>query len=479
MKGSTDLNSLYIIGVVAAVLVLAPQICTFLVHTFYIVMSRVNKRKRTVVQAKDITSTSSEISFILPVRKEPLEYIARALNHVKSLGLPNYEIILVSDDSEEDKEQILKLVENARKEGINVWFIWRSEPVGMRTGALNVGLYASIGRYIYVYDVDTMPERDFFYKAVSLLEECDTCLGVVGRWEPLNLDSRVSEALAFGLEFIRKILFDARSRLGFHIYPLGTGTLYKAYQLKEVLKGWDPARIQDDAELGARLLCKGYRVVYLDEYAVKVENPSTYKSFRVQQSRWAYGALDAALSRLKCFIFSKSPLIVKLEALLYLLQYVPSALSFTGAVVLSIITALNPADYVERVFPLFLAWFSIMIIYTLLMYFESHRKSVKEFLTLSGRLTALGTASSPYVAVSTIKALLRVKEEYKRTPKGLYQKMYRSPRFPLELALGAYFAFGAIPSFMKGYYLTSITLCMFMLPFLYVTLRFRKDVFYR
>ncbi|MEM1803105.1 MAG: glycosyltransferase family 2 protein, partial [Desulfurococcaceae archaeon] len=150
------MNSLYIIGVVAAALVLAPQICTFLVHAFYIVMSRVNRRKRTVVQAKD--TAPNEISFILPVRKEPLEYLARALNHVKSLGLPNYEVILVSDDSEEDKEQILKLVENARKEGINVWFIWRSEPVGMRTGALNVGLYASIGRYIYVYDVDTMPE---------------------------------------------------------------------------------------------------------------------------------------------------------------------------------------------------------------------------------------------------------------------------------------------------------------------------------
>lgn len=467
---------MYIIGVIAVLIALIPQILVYLMHIIYFVSS---KRKKAVFDVK--SSTPREISFILPIRKEPPEYVTRALRYIKSLGIPDYEVILVSDDDEKDKEQVYRIFEETRKEGINVWLVWRSIPVGMRTGALNVGLYASRGRYIYVYDVDTIPEREFFDHACGVLEECETCIGVVGRWEPLNTDSRVSEALAYGLKFIRKLIFDARSKLGLHVYPLGTGTLYRSSLLRDVLGGWDPRRIQDDAELGVRLLCTGYQVFYLNKFSIKVENPSTYKSFRVQQSRWAYGALDAALSRLRCFLSSRTPLIIRLEALLYLLQYIPSALSFTGGVLLSAVIVLNPYGYVELVCPIFAAWLTLMVIYTLLMYSEVRREhlSLKEFLVVSGRLATLGMAISPYVTAYTLKALLRFEETYKRTPKGVYQKLYGSLRFPYELAIGVYFVLSTVISFINRYYLTSITLSIFALPFLYVTFRFSRDVFYK
>lgn len=466
------LDPTYMLGLIGAVLALAPQVLTYLVHTAYIVASLSKK-----AHDKLPCMTPSGVSFILPVRKEPSDYLERALEHIGSLRITDYEVIIVSDDDEIGKETVRTVFERARDKGINVWFVWRREPRGMRTGALNTGLYASRGRYVYVYDVDTLPDRGVFECGIAILDSCQECIGVVAKWEPLNRSGRISQPLAYALELLNTILYRARSKLGLHIYPLGTGTLYKADLLKNVLGGWDENRIQDDSELGARLLCTNYRVSYLDKHAVKVENPTTYKSFRVQQSRWAYGALDAALARLKCFLFSRAPLLVRLEAFGYLLQYVPQVLTFIGAVLLTIATILKPLGYVESVFPLFILWLASLILYNALTHLVVWKDASWTAIVSAGRLGALATAISPYIALSTVKAILRQREVYKRTPKGAYERELHSRRIPWELIWGFFFIVGCTVSVLNGRVLTGAVVMPFAASFIYVVARFRKEVF--
>ncbi|MEM4718425.1 MAG: glycosyltransferase family 2 protein, partial [Desulfurococcaceae archaeon] len=365
-----------------------------------------------------------------------------------------------------------------REQGINTWILWRSIPRGFRTGALNDGLNASIGDYIYIIDVDTRPEKLLIDKAICILRYDQRIVGVIGRWEPLNQDTRVSQALGLGLRFLAGILYRARSRCDFFIYPLGTGTVYNATILKNTLHGWDERRIQDDMEIGARILSKGLQTLYLDDVAVYVENPGTYRSFRIQQSRWAYGALDTAISRFKEIINSQSPLMKKLEALKYLFQYITQALVFIGSLTLGILSLTSVKEPYYSIY-MFLAWLLLMCSYGVLMYRIGYQGSSRwEFMVLSGRLTALSTAIAPYVTFSTLKAMVRIKEVYKRTPKGIYQKTSRSLRVPWELIYGLFFLFTGLIAFINEMIVTHIWLLMNSLCFFYIVYRFPREVFY-
>ena len=458
------------------VLALAPQV---FIYTYYSTLIALSRRRPTPSVSKISGSLHSSVSFILPVRREPLEYIVEACRHIHALGLPSYEIIVVSDDPPSVKGEIFRVVERLREEGVNVWLIWRSEPRGFRTGALNTGLWASTGDYMYVLDVDSRPSKSLFERALGVFEADDSVVAVIGRWEPINRNTRISQALAYGLRLLVNILYSARSKLGLYTYPLGTGTLFRASVLKGKLKGWDVERIQDDMEIGARILAQGFKVVYLDDSPVYVENPETYRAFRVQQSRWAYGALDAAIARFRHIVFSKARFVVKLDALLYLMQYIPQALVFAGTALLAILAI---AGFKEPPWSalLLVAWPTTLLVFQV----ASSKLEVASGeglwyrLVQAGRLSAITTAVSPYVAKSTLKALFRLKETYKRTPKGAYQKLFSGLRPPIELVLGLLFAFAGVAALRAGSVISGLWLLLSSTCYLYVVLRFPRDVFY-
>jgi cellulose synthase/poly-beta-1,6-N-acetylglucosamine synthase-like glycosyltransferase len=461
--------------VIAGILVYIPQVFLYIYHSIL-----ASKCKATIRDSSFTlqANTAENISFILPVRREPLEYIEEAATFVHKLGIPGYELIIVSDDPPEEKDDLFRLVSKLRDMGVNAWIIWRSVPRGYRTGALNDGLLLSIGDYVYVIDVDSRPEKSFFERAVGILKEGNDVVAVVGRWEPLNQNTRVSQALAYALKFMTRILYKSRSNRGLFTYPLGTGTLYKAVILKSVLNGWDEERIQDDVELGARIIKSGYRVVYLDDQAILVENPDTYKGFRIQQARWAYGALDAAIARFKHILSSKTPLRVKVDAILYPTQYVLQSLVFLGTILLAILAFLGVREP-QSLTILFTTWILSLALYSLTMHYCGGEELSKWWIIVqAGRLAALINAISPYIAYNTLKALLRIRVEYKRTPKGRYQWLGGGLRPPIELILGLVLLCAGVMGLFNGWRTSWIWLSASSIGYLYIVYRFPRDVFY-
>jgi cellulose synthase/poly-beta-1,6-N-acetylglucosamine synthase-like glycosyltransferase len=468
---------LYTIGLFAVMFALVPQIVMYIAYAFLIHVSKSKSQIRYLYLKRE----AHDISFIIPVRREPLEYIERAIKRICELNIPNYEVIIISDDEFSVKNAIVEVVEKARRVGCNVWFIWRSIPKGARTGALNIGLYASKNPYVYIMDVDTYPEKCFLDIAVSILESNSEYACVVGRWGPLNYESRLSRALAAGLKYMTTTLYKARSILGLYTYPLGTGTLYRSDYLKEILKGWDESRVQDDMEIGARIMYAGFKVAYVDECSIYVENPSTYRAFRVQQYRWAYGALDTAITRARYIFRSNYPLSVKLEAYFYLLQYIPQVLTFLGSILLALLQFKYPFDYLAAAYPLLLLYIVAMIIHSTMLYREVrvNTSTTWETLTLMGRLAAVTDAISPYTLTGSLKAIFRIKTEYKRTPKGFYQRVYTGLRIPWELLIGLLFLFAGAITLLQKAILTAIFLLLHASAYLYVVARFPRDVFYK
>jgi len=378
------------------------------------------------------------------------------------------------------------------KQGVNVLV---SSPTGTgKTLAVFLGLIDRMYEYyekngelpsgIYIVYVSPLRalnndmKRNLYDPAVGILKGGNDVVAVVGRWEPLNQNTRVSQALAYALKFMTRILYKSRSSRGLFTYPLGTGTLYKAVILKSVLNGWDEERIQDDVELGARIIKSGYRVVYLDDQAILVENPDTYKGFRIQQARWAYGALDAAIARFKHILSSKTPLRVKVDAILYPTQYVLQSLVFLGTILLAILAFLGVREP-QSLTILFTTWLLSLALYSLTMHYCGGGELSKWWLIVqAGRLAALTNAISPYIAYNTLKALLRIRVEYKRTPKGRYQWLGGGLRPPLELILGLVLLCAGVMGLFNGWRTSWIWLLASSIGYLYIVYRFPRDVFY-
>lgn len=462
-------------GLLAVLLIVLPQAWFYATYTV-LVLKATGCRMQT-----HLSGRARGVSFIIPVRREPIEYLERAVNYIHGLGVEDYEIIVVSDDDEDVGEVLFERLVEWRRKGVNVWLVRRSIPEGYRTGAVNTGLWLSRGDYVYVVDVDAMLDKCLLEKAIGVLEANGNVAAVVGRWEPLNLDTRLSEALGYSMKFIVDAIYRGRSCMGLSVFPLGTGTLFRARVLKGILKGWDQERIQDDMEIGARMMYHGLGVKYIDECAVYVENPSTYRALRIQQSRWAYGATDVLVTRLSHILRSKQGFLGKMEALAFLSQYIVPSLVFLGSLVLAVQVVVRPVDVLWEY-----AYLLLLLLASQAIFGRHYYRKLKEYsgsglkaLINMGRSAAVTTALSPYYFSSVVKALVRVRMQYARTPKGIHQSASGRLRAPWELVFAAFFTATGLLGLTRGAVVTGLWLLSNALAYSYVIYRWPRDVFFK
>ncbi|WP_440059539.1 glycosyltransferase [Thermogladius sp. 4427co] len=464
------MNALEAIGVLGVILFFIPQSLFLLL---YAVLSFYSSRYR----EKDAREGYSGelVSVIIPVRREPAEYIERALENLSKLAESvNLEVIIVSDDPG-DYLPVLRSIIGKWSSRLRVYYIWRAEPKGFRSGALNTGLFAAAGDYIYVLDVDSSPDPCLFTKGVGLLKSDEKLFAVVGRWAGRNTDTRLSKAISLNMEFVVNVLFKARSVLGLNIPPLGTGTIFKARVLREELRGWDEDRIQDDMDIGARAFAKGYRVEYIDSCRVYVEVPRRYSSLKTQQERWAYGATDVAVSRASLILRGAGRWINKAETIFFLSQYVIVLLYWIGFLVTGSISLFLRRDLALEYYPLTILW---LLSQALFSYSEQRclEGPMWDKAVNMGRIAAVTVSLSPSISKGVIRALLRIRMEYKRTPKGVYEKYSRAGTVPGELILLAVLS---TLLFMFLYYkmiVLSIITCMNIAGLVYTLIRWGCDI---
>jgi hypothetical protein len=92
--------------------------------------------------------------------------------------------------------------------------------------------------------------------------------------------------------------FDGFFRVGMHhrnernaIIQHGTMSLVRRQALERV-GGWAEWCICEDAELGLRLMERGYDLRYVDHVLGRGLTPSDFKAFKTQRFRWAFGAMQ-------------------------------------------------------------------------------------------------------------------------------------------------------------------------------------------
>ncbi len=463
---------------IALILIFVPSNISFLLYIFFYIKSR-----KYVEPRPSKTNVEGVVSVILPVRKEPLEYIDEALKSIYDWGLGgNVEVIIVSDDPYEYYLKIDKLAQKWKTKGLNVYVIWRRYPRGFKAGALNTALWFSRGKYVYVMDVDSRVSRDFIVTASNILRENNKVVAVVARWHGRNRDTRIAEAISASMKVVVDSIYRGRSALGLPVYPLGTGTLYKAGFLKNVLHGWDEERyLAEDLEIGCRIMGLGGGILFLDSHKVSLDVPRKYSSFVVQQERWVSGAVDVLLTRLKYILKSPQPWYAKLDLIWYLLQYFPAISTLLGALILMVTLAIAPYDVLRLYWYLGLPWVVLAGVYGR-FYIESLRSEgygLWRSVVNLGRSAAITTALTPVFTKAFFKSLFRIKMEFKRTPKGRYESIWRGLRFPYEALIGIMAFLYSIYLLIGGLSYTGGWFLIYSLGYIYSVIRWWREILFK
>ncbi len=266
--------------------------------------------------------TNRKISIIIAIKDEDVDVIRDLIRNLSEVDYDNYEVIIVSDDSQETFKKYLSI--SIPK---NFKIIRRGKPTGRKAGALNYGVKLSNGDYLVFLDAEARVDKDFL-KHVSYLLKYNAV--------SLRLKIRNSEGIgkiySYFTDFSMSSLFRGRFMRGLYIFPNGSAFAIKKSILVNI-GGWRENVVTEDLELGIRLALNNIRIYYFDEPSISILSPLNCYDLYMQIKRWAYGSGELFLHGLK--LIRKG--IRGLEGFLYVIQWGIYSLFLFVIVLLSIL----------------------------------------------------------------------------------------------------------------------------------------------
>jgi len=416
---------------------------------------------------------NKRVSIIIPVKSEPIEVIEEAVMHILRQNYPMkfLELIVISDDPEEEalilEKNLRRIISNSE---IGFVFINRSFPIGGKAGALNEALKHVNGEYILLLDADAKIDKNYVAEMISFIE-FNNYEAAVSDINPKNAyENDLCETQAVSWNFLKKTLFIGRQKAGFSIPFVGTCSAIKTDVLRKI-GGWDDQIIIDDLPLTIKLLSKGYKIGYVKNAKSFIEVPKTYKSFKLQQKRWAYGGLKTAIRYFKDLFYARIPIRLKIDMFLYLIQYQITMINllFVVAAISSIILSTD----LLCLPPIFSVIWNISLITYVLCYFDSIREEnyslVRAVINL-GRGSAILISLIPTFLIASIKVLLGKNVEWKVTPKGKKAFTYHEIAI-IESLIGHLLLICFFYSMLLRLYFASLAFLVFSIPFIYTSLK--------
>ena len=389
----------------------------FILQLIYFITS--TKKNPKLHGGKFIHSTSPHVSILVPVRNEDPQLVIKLLRTISRLHYDKskLEVIIISDDRKEDFLKLNNAVQQVLGSlGYEVKLLWRSKPIGYKAGALNYGLKYAKGEIIAVFDVDSEPEPNILSVILNYMRSGYDAVMV--KWVPSNThESLLSEAIGLYQEFAFKILFAGRFKALGYTGLAGSGFFISRKVLEDV-GGFCEETILEDVDLGLRLFLKGYRICYTEDTYVRLEVPSSYASYKEQQKRWAYGALQILRKYFGAILKCRRTLIEKLEYITYLAQYLSSL--FLMLFSLMLVLYLCYADMELVVLYLFAAWLTVSVVYSMsfMSFGASKRLSAFRALRILGRISGITYPMIPHLILAMLKAALGKRFFWFVTPKG-------------------------------------------------------------
>ena len=161
--------------------------------------------------------------------------------------------------------------------------------------ALAIGQFYARGEFIVVFDAEDFPEPQQLRRAATVFMEASPRLGCVQA--SLAIYNRKDSWLARMFSYEYAVLFDViipgMARFSMPI-PLGGTSNHLRRSALNVVQGWDPWNVTEDADLGLRLSRFGYETHYLPSTTYE-EAPNEFLIWFQQRTRWFKGWMQTSI----------------------------------------------------------------------------------------------------------------------------------------------------------------------------------------
>ena len=352
------------------------------------------------------------VSILIPTKGEDKELIYNTISKLNGSDVSkSFEFIVISDDPEDYVNDLKRMLSGFS----NVIVLRREKPRGFKACALQYGFERSRGKYVITLDVDSVVSPEHILEAAKYLETSG-CDAVTFRWMGYtNCLNLTSLGLLISTNLVSRALFLGRFGDKFAAFPVGSGTMFRAESLRRI-GGWDCDVVQDDLDVGARMIAEGMRICPLD-LPIYVEVPSSLRSFIIQQSRWALGTGETLRTNGRKILGAKISIIKKLDAIWYLLQYTPIFAALLAMTYLALVVLIYPKF--SPPLWLFALWVVSIGLYGMTYFVESRGLEYPKLLKIRalGRISSFSAATSFYMMMGFINGL-RNRKVYRITPKG-------------------------------------------------------------
>ncbi|MBF0154782.1 MAG: glycosyltransferase [Magnetococcales bacterium] len=232
-----------------------------------------------------------KVSVHVPAYNEPPEMMIETLNALARLDYPDYEVLVIDNNTADPA--VWKPVEaHCQTLGPRFRFFHVAPLKGFKAGALNyvTALTAPDAEIIAVIDSDYQVSPTWLRDLVPYFSRPEVGL-VQSPQDYRDNGENPFKSMCYyeykGFFHIGMVTRNDRNAIIQH----GTMTMIRTRLLKD-LGGWAEWCITEDAELGLRVLAKGFESVYIKDSYGKGLMPDTFIDYKKQRFRWAYGALQ-------------------------------------------------------------------------------------------------------------------------------------------------------------------------------------------
>lgn len=247
------------------------------------------------------------VSIHLACCNEPPEMVILTLDSLAALDYENYEVLVIDNNTK--REEVWRPVEEyCAKLGPKFRFFHLDPWPGFKAGALNFGIEQTDERaeVIAVVDADYVARTDWLSALTGYFADPKVAVVQCPQAHREFEHNRFRRMTAWE--------YDGFFRIGMHhrnernaIIQHGTMTMVRKDMLVDT-GCWSEWTICEDAELGLRLMHKGYDLVYVDELMGKGLTPADFTAYKSQRYRWAFGAMQIMKARFGWMVRKDSPL---------------------------------------------------------------------------------------------------------------------------------------------------------------------------
>ena len=374
--------------------------------------------------SKKIDVKKSDRNFPLVTIQLPLyneKYVVeRLLDSVIAVQWPkeSLEIQILDDSTDETSEIVQNKLKEEKLQDFDILHIKRKSRKGFKAGALQLGLKASKGAFIAIFDADFMPHPSFLHDTMKEFENPATGM-VQTKWEHLNKNySLLTKLQAFGLNGHFRVEQTGRNEAGSFINFNGTAGIWRKACIVEA-GGWQSDTLTEDLDLSYRAQMNGWKFKYLEDVPSPSELPVIMSAVKTQQYRWTKGGAETAKKNLGMVLRAKLNFTNKVHAFFHLTNSANFLLLFIASII-SI-----PLLFVKSNNPEFSYYFNLgsvfLVGFLAISYFywvaNSKEQSNMAYIKYFPLFIVFSMGFTLNNSLAVVEGLLGIKSSFIRTPK--------------------------------------------------------------